>query len=156
MQRIYKILEELNINYQDFSHNPTFTCAEARNVFIPWKRVKSLILTNKKKEKFFMIVLEDEKKLDVKNLQKLLWEAKLSFASEEYILQEVWVKIGHISPFALINNEKKDLKIIFDLELKWVDLGFHPLRNDKTIVLNMNDMEKFLEKINFEYFYFGL
>ena len=115
-----------------------------------------MILTNKKKEKFFMIVLEDEKKLDVKNLQKLLWEAKLSFASEEYILQEVWVKIWHISPFALINNEKKDLKIIFDLELKWVDLGFHPLRNDKTIVLNMNDMEKFLEKINFEYLYFGL
>ena len=103
-----------------------------------------------------MIVLEDEKKLDVKNLQKLLWEAKLSFASEEYILQEIWVKIWHISPFALINNEKKDLKIIFDLELKWVDLGFHPLRNDKTIVLNMNDMEKFLEKINFEYLYFGL
>ena len=68
MQRIYKILEELNINYQDFSHNPTFTCAETRNVFIPWKRVKSLILTNKKKEKFFMIVLEDEKKLDVNYL----------------------------------------------------------------------------------------
>ena len=56
----------------------------------------------------------------------------------------------------MINNEKKDLKIIFDLELKWVDLGFHPLRNDKTIVLNMDDMEKFLEKINFEYLYFGL
>lgn len=156
MERIYKKLEELNIKFEDFSHKPTFTCDEARDVEIPWERVKSLILTNKNKTKFFMLVLSDDKKLDVKNLQKILWENKLSFAKEEIILQKVWVKIWHISPFALINNIEKDLKIIFDENLKWKKVGFHPLRNDKTIVLNMNDMEKFLTNLDFEYNYFNL
>ncbi|PZM80187.1 prolyl-tRNA synthetase associated domain-containing protein [Candidatus Gracilibacteria bacterium] len=156
MQRIYNKLKELNIIFQDFSHNPTFTCDEARCIDIPGERVKSLILTNKNKTNFFMVILGDDKKLDVKNLQKLLGENKLSFAKEEYIIEKVGVKIGHISPFALINNETKDIKIIFDEVLKGKQIGFHPLRNDKTIVLNMDFMEKFLKNLNFEYFYFEL
>lgn len=156
MQRIYDKLEELKINFLDFSHNPTFTCDEARNVEIPWERVKSLILNNKNKTKFFMMVLWDDKKLDVKNLQNILEEKKLSFSSEENILKKVWVKIGHISPFALINNDEKDIKIIFDEILKNKNVGFHPLQNDKTIVLNMDDMEKFLTNLDFEYNYFTL
>jgi hypothetical protein len=34
------------------------------------------------------------------------------------IFEKTQVKIGHISPFALINNLEKDIKVIFDLELK--------------------------------------
>lgn len=156
MQRIYDKLNELKINFKDFSHRPTFTCEEARDIEIPWERVKSLILNNKNKTNFFMIVLSDDKKLDVKILQNILKEKKLSFSKEEYILEKVWVKIGHISPFSLINNKTKDLEIIFDEILKWKEVWFHPLRNDKTIVLNMDDMEKFLTNLDFKYNYFSL
>lgn len=156
MQRIFDKLDELKINYENFSHNPTFTCAEARNVEIPWKRVKSLLLNNKNKQKFFMIVLEDEKRLDVKKLQKVLWEAKLSFMSWDLIFEKTQVKIGHISPFALINNLEKDIKVIFDLELKDEEVWFHPLRNDNTVVLNLGSMEIFLKDLNIEYFYLEL
>lgn len=156
MQRIFDKLDELKINYENFSHNPTFTCAEARNVEIPWKRVKSLLLNNKNKQKFFMIVLEDEKRLDVRKLQKVLWEAKLSFMSWDLIFEKTQVKIGHISPFALINNLEKDIKVIFDLELKDEEVWFHPLRNDNTVVLNLGSMEIFLKDLNIEYFYLEL
>ena len=156
MQRIFDKLDELKINYKNFSHNPTFTCAEARNVEIPWKRVKSLLLNNKNKQKFFMIVLEDEKRLDVRKLQKVLWEAKLSFMSWDLIFEKTQVKIGHISPFALINNLEKDIKVIFDLELKDEEVWFHPLRNDNTVVLNLGSMEIFLKDLNIEYFYLEL
>ncbi len=156
MQRIFDKLDELKINYENFSHNPTFTCAEARNVEIPWKRVKSLLLNNKNKQKFFMIVLEDEKRLDVRKLQKVLWEAKLSFMSWDLIFEKTQVKIGHVSPFALINNLEKDIKVIFDLELKDEEVWFHPLRNDNTVVLNLGSMEIFLKDLDLEYFYLEL
>lgn len=156
MQRIFDKLDELKINYENFSHNPTFTCAEARNIEIPWKRVKSLLLNNKSKLKFFMIVLEDEKRLDVKKLQKMLWEAKLSFMSWDLIFEKTGVEIWHISPFALINNLEKDIKVIFDLELKDEEVWFHPLRNDNTVVLNLGSMEIFLKDLNIEYFYLEL
>ena len=156
MQRIFDKLDELKINYKNFSHNPTFTCAEARNVEIPWKRVKSLLLNNKNKQKFFMIVLEDEKRLDVRKLQKVLWEAKLSFMSWDLIFEKTGVKIWHISPFALINNLEKDIKVIFDSELKDEEVWFHPLRNDNTVVLNLGSMEIFLKDLDLEYFYLEL
>lgn len=156
MQRIYNKLEELNIEFSDFSHKPTFTCDEARDVEIPWERVKSLVLTNKNKTRFFMIVISDDKKLDVKNLQKILSESKLSFAKEEIIFEKILIKIWHISPFALINNKEKDLELIFDKFLKWKKVWIHPLRNDKTIVLSMLDLEKFLTNIWFKYNYFSL
>ena len=103
-----------------------------------------------------MIVLEDEKRLDVKKLQKMLWEAKLSFMSWDLIFEKTQVKIGHISPFALINNLEKDIKVIFDLELKDEEVWFHPLRNDNTVVLNLGSMEIFLKDLNIEYFYLEL
>ena len=156
MQRIFDKLDELKINYENFSHNPTFTCAEARNVEIPWNRVKSLLLNNKNKQKFFMIVLEDEKRLDVRKLQKVLWEAKLSFMSWDLIFEKTGVKIWHISPFALINNLEKDIKVIFDSELKDEEVWFHPLRNDNTVVLNLGSMEIFLKDLDLEYFYLEL
>lgn len=150
MQKIYDKLNELKINFKDFSHKATFSCNEARSVEIPGERVKSLILTNKQKNKFVMVVLSDEKKLDVKILQKYFWEKKFSFAKNEDILEKIWVEIGHISPFALINNSKKDIFLIFDKILKWKEIWFHPLINTKTIVLNLNDMEFFLENIWFK------
>lgn len=155
MERIYEKLKNLNIKFEDFSHNPTFTCEEAKDIEIPWERVKSLVLNNKNKDKFFMVVLWDNKKLDVKKLQILTNEKKLSFASEENIIKKIWIKIWHISPFSLINNKEKDLKIFFDKSLKWKKTWFHPLRNNKTVVLNMDDLEKFLINLwfweNFEY-----
>lgn len=156
MERIFKILDDLKIDYENFSHNPTFSCNDICDIDLPWKRVKSLILTNKNKTNFYMIVLSEEKKLDVKILQKFFVENKLSFASEENILKKIWIKIGHISPFALINNQEKDIKIIFDKNLKWEKVWFHPLRNDKTVVLNLDDMEKFLKKIWFSYDFLDL
>ena len=103
-----------------------------------------------------MIVLEDEKRLDVRKLQKVLWEAKLSFMSWDLIFEKTGVEIWHISPFALINNLEKDIKVIFDLELKDEEVWFHPLRNDNTVVLNLGSMEIFLKDLNIEYFYLEL
>lgn len=156
MQRIFKILDDLKINYRNFSHNPTFSCNDICEVDLPWKRVKSLVLTNKEKTSFYMVVLWEEKKLDVKILQKLFNEKKLSFAKEENILEKIWIKIWHISPFALINNKEKDLKIVFDSYLIWQEVGFHPLKNDNTVILKMDDMEKFLTNLGFKYNYFTL
>lgn len=156
MEKILEKLKELNINYELFSHKATFSCEQARDVEIPWKRVKSLVLTNKNKTDFFMIVLLDEKKLDTKKIQKFFWEKKISFAKNEKILELIWVEIGHISPFALINNLEKNIKIVFDSGIKSKKVWFHPLRNDKTVVLNMDFVEKFLQNLWFWFYYLDL
>ena len=61
-----------------------------------------------------------------------------------------------MSPFALVNNIEKDIRVLFDAELEGKLVGFHPLQNDNTIVLEMSEMEKFLENITVEYIYHEL
>ena len=107
-QKILAILDSLNIEYKNYEHKATFTCDEAKWVDIPWARVKSLLLRNKKATKFYMVVLEDNNQLDSNELRKTLWENKLSFASEERMVNTIWVKPWHVSPFALINKHGSD------------------------------------------------
>jgi len=155
-QKILTLLDYLKIEYKNYEHQPTFTCDEAKWVDIPWVRVKSLLLRNKKATKFYMVVLEDEKQLDSNSLRKLLWENKLSFASEERMVNKIGVKPWHVSPFANINDEDKDITVIFNSSLKNCEIWFHPGQNDNTTVLKNSWVEKFLEHLWVEYIYLDL
>lgn len=155
-QKILDILDSLNIEYTNYEHEAVFTCDDAKWIEIPWKRVKSLLLRNKKATQFYMVVLEDCKKLDSNMLRSVLWENKLSFASEERMVDKIWVRPGHVSPFANINDNERSIVVIFDEELRWVELWFHPWQNDNTVVINNDWVEKYLEKLWVEYRYVEL
>ncbi len=155
-QKILKILDDLQIGYKNYEHTPVFTCNESHGVDIPWKRVKSLLLRNKKPTQFYMVVLEDYKKLDSKKLRKQLWENKLSFASDQRMMDKIWVKPWHVSPFATINDAEKNIIVIFDEELRGELVWFHPWQNDNTVVLNNSWVEKYLEYLWVEYMYIKL
>jgi len=45
---------------------------------------------------------------------------------------------------------------VFDAELKNVLIGFHPLQNDNTVVLEMSEVEKFLNHLDVEYVFANL
>jgi len=155
-QKIFKILDELGIEYQNFEHQPAFSCEDAKWIDIPWKRVKSLFIRNKKATKYYMIVLEDKKSFNSNLARKLLQENKLTFASEERMINTIWIKPGHVSPFALINNEENNVEVIFDENLKDCLIWFHPGQNDNTTVLRLQDVEKFLNYIWNEFRYLEL
>ncbi len=152
-KKIFDILDSLEIDYTNYEHDAVFTCDEAKWVDIPWKRVKSLLLRNKKATNYYMIVLPDYKKLDINSIRAIFDESKMSFASEEAMMNKIGLKPWNVSPFALIHNEQRDIPVVFDVSLKWRLIGFHPLQNDNTIVLEMKDVEHFLENICVKYIY---
>lgn len=155
-QKIFDILEFLESEYTNYEHEAVFSCDEAKGVDIPGVRVKSLLLRNKKATNFYMVVLPDFKKLDTNIIRQVFDDSKMSFASEERMMQKIWLKPGSVSPFALANNTDKDIIVVFDSELKDVIIGFHPLQNDNTVVLKMTEVEKFLEHLEVEYVYIDL
>ncbi len=155
-QRIFEILDDLEIKYNNYEHLPTFTCEEAKWVDIPWERVKSLLLRNKNKTNIYMLVLWDHKKLDSNKLRKIIKENKISFTTKELMNELIWVDPWHVSPFALINNKDKNIKVLFDVELQNKLIWFHPWQNDNTTVLNISCIENFLSHLWFEYEYINL
>ena len=150
-QKIFDILDNLEIEYTNYEHDAVFTCDEAKGVEIPWKRVKSLLLRNKKATNFYMVVLWDDKRLDTNDIRAIFDDTKMSFASPERMMDKIWLKPWSVSPFALINNQERDIHVVFDSELKNRLVWFHPLQNDNTIVINMDDIEKFLDNLGLQY-----
>ena len=155
-QKVFDVLDSIKIPYENFEHLPVFTCDEAKWVDIPGQRVKSLLLKNKKKENYYMIVLADEKRLNQDEVRKFFNDSKLSFVDEEKMVELIWIKPWSVSPYALVNNSDKNIKVIFDTELKDVEIWFHPLQNDNTVVTNMKNVEEFLSYLWFEYHYIKL
>mgnify|MGYP003683044035 CR=1 FL=1 len=150
-EKIFNILEQLEIQYTNYEHEPAFSCEDAKGIDIPGIRVKSLLLKNKQKNKFYMVVIEDDKRLDWNIIRKYFWENKISFVSEELMIEKIWVKPGHVSPFATINNVEKDITVIFNRSLEWSEIWIHPLQNDNTIVIKIEDISQFLDNIAINY-----
>lgn len=155
-EKILTHLDKLWIKYENFEHEPAFSCDDTKWIDVPWERVKSLLLRNKKPDKFYMVVLPDNKQLDSNFLRKILNENKLSFASPERMQEKIWVQPGHVSPFALINNISKDVEVIFDNSLLNTLIWFHPWRNDNTTVLEISWVEKYLTDLGLNYRYLEL
>lgn len=152
-QKIFDILDDLQIEYTNYEHEAVFTCNEAKWVVVPGYRVKSLLLRNKKASQFYMVVLPDNKKLDTNIIRAMFDESKLSFASPERMMEKIWLAPWSVSPFALINNTDNDIRVVFDADIKDELVWFHPLQNDNTIALQMLSVERFLDNIWNEFHY---
>ena len=155
-QKIFDVLNSLKIEYTNYEHEAVFSCNDAKGIDVPGHRVKSLLLRNKKAKNYYMVVLPDNKQLDTNIIRAIFHDTKMSFASPERMMDKIWLKPGSVSPFALINNTERDVRVVFDSTLKDELIGFHPLQNDNTVVLNMLSVQHFLENIGSEYVFHEL
>ena len=92
---LYAILEELGIVYDEIEHPPVFTVEEAQSLKerIDGVGCKNLLLTDNRREKFFLVVLEDRKKADLKEIAHLCGTSRLTFANaaelNELLIQNI-------------------------------------------------------------------
>ena len=79
----------------------------------------------------------------MKRLSKSLKLGNISFAKEEYLERYLKIKPGSVSPFALLNDESKQVDFYLEqglYESKFVN--FHPLINTLTITI---EIDRFIE-----------
>ena len=148
MEPLFSLLKELEIACEEFSHPPLFTCEDAKKYWDPIDamQVKNLFLHNRNKTAFYLIILPDSKKVDLKKFKNIIESSALSFAKSELLEKYLKVTPGSVSVFSLMNDSKKEVKVILDKELKSADfLLFHPNVNTKTLKVGQMDLEKFLK-----------
>jgi Ala-tRNA(Pro) deacylase len=146
MNDIYKILNDLNISFTEYTHPPVFTCEEAEKYNRGGAKIKNLFLRNKKGSKYFLVILEALKNVDLKSLSESVDENKLGFASEERLAKYLNLKTGSVSPFGLINDKNKEVIVVLDKDLMNCEkLNFHPNMNTATIQISKDDFLKFIE-----------
>lgn len=152
--KLFEIFDKLDIKY-DMVEHPAAETTEEADRYIEGKegaRTKNLFMANRKDRQYYLIVMDDQKMISMKDYNKLLDEKGMHFVQPEKILEILDQEVGIISVFGLINTDE-DIKVIFDKDM--IDeneiMTFHPDDNTKTVFLKNEDVFKFVKNAGYDY-----
>lgn len=146
-QKVYDFLDAMGIQYEKYEHPPVFTGEEAAEHWGPIQatQVKNLFLRNKKGDRQYLVILEIEKQADLRQLVKIIGDDRFSFGSPERLMATLGVTPGSVSPFGLLHEGSRDLRVIVDQDLRAAEkLIFHPNLNTASVTISVPDFERFL------------
>ena len=155
MKKVLEYLKNKKMKYEIIYHPPAITTEEA-DKYIEGKegiRSKTMFMANKKDKKFYLIIMDDSKRLDIKKMNEIIND-KLHFAKEEQLIEKLGLKPGTVSIFGLLNNKDHDINIYIDKEIMNEKLiTFHPNDNTATIFITVEDMLKIFVYLNLVVFF---
>ena len=150
MKEVREILEKLEIEYKIEEHDIVMTCEEANNLNLSIKGagVKNLFLKTKKGA-YYLYILPEAKRADMKILADELSLDKLSFASSDRLMEVLKLEPGSVTPMGLINDET-GVVLIIDNELVDQTLLIHPNTNRATMQIEYIDLLKLVKQLGNE------
>ena len=140
-------LEQLEIPFDRYRHPPISTGDEGLEHWAGIEAVhcKNLFLRNQKGTRHYLVILAVTKRADLRMVASQVGDGKLSFASADRLLRYLGVTPGSVSPFGLIHDADHHVRVFLDRELKSaVRISFHPNINTRTLVLALEDFERYL------------
>ena len=141
-------LDALGIAYTRHDHPPVATVEEAVRHWadIPATHCKNLFLRNQKGDRHYLVIVEHAKRVDLRRLAEQIGDGKLSFASPERLKTYLGLTPGSVSPFGLINDSSRAVRVVIEGDLKAATrLSFHPNINTVTLTIAGADFTRFLE-----------
>lgn len=149
------LMTELSIPYEIVEH-PASHSTEESDAFIEGHegcRSKTLVLANKKSTQFYMIIMDDAKRVEMDRLSELLAVKRLHFVSEECLEEMLGLNSGIVSLFGLVGTSYDNMHIYFDQQMlnEHKIQTFHPNDNTKTIFFEMDACFSILKSQGYDY-----
>ena len=157
--KVFNWLDEHNINYSWYEHPEAPTIEIARQY---WrkdgsKHCKNLFFRNHKGNRHYLVVFDSEQSMAIHDLEQILHQGKLSFASPERMDKWLGLCPGSVSPFGLINDPENHVHLFLDETLREQPaLSFHPNDNRFTVVISREEFERYLTLVGNTYEYIKL
>ena len=147
-------LDEWEIDYKCYSHSPVNTVEESKRIQSQFLRsseggghIKNLYLRDHKKRNY-LVVAEQDRSIDLKNLKDLLGSGRLSFGSSDRLMENLGVRPGAVTPLSMINGVKQNVSLFLDGNLRsCLRIYAHPLVNDRTLEFSIESLEYFFKKV---------
>ena len=176
-EAVLNYLREHNIPFTCYNHPEGKTIEEAKRW---WKddgsvHCKNIFMRNHKGNQHYLICFHCDHDLDIHDLEARLKQAlqaqgkpscgKLSFASPERMMKYLGLEPGSVSPFGLINDKEHHVHLFLDAALKddcnytepsRKTLSFHPNDCRGTVVIALEDFERYLASVGNTYEYITL
>ena len=146
--KLYQLFEQLHISFEYIEHPPAPTIEIAK---LYWKghdaqHCKNLFFRNHKGNKHFLVILNCDQEMNIHQIEKMLKQGKLSFASEERLMKWLGVAPGSVTPFGLINDAQHHVHLFLDKTLLQAEkLSFHPCINTASLIVSQSDFKRFLD-----------
>ena len=140
-------LDALGIAFTRHEHPPVATADEAD---VHWAAIdamhfKNLFMRNQKGNRHYLVIVRHRKRADLRGIADQIGDGKLSFASPERLMTHLGVMPGSVSPFGLINDRDRHVRVVIDRDLTAAErVSFHPNINTVTLTLARADFDRFL------------
>jgi len=147
-------LDDWGLGYVLHEHPPLHSVGEAKEVeaamVVPGEnalRVKNLYLRDKKKRNY-LVTLEQDRKIDLKELGAELGVGKLSFGSADRLMQHLGILPGAVTPLSMITGVQNEVQFFMDSAAQQADVIYmHPLVNTRTVGMPRADLLAFFVRI---------
>jgi Ala-tRNA(Pro) deacylase len=142
-------LADLSIPARTVDHPPVYTVEEAARYKgdLPGAHTKNLFLRDKPGKQMWLVCALASRGIDLRALPpRIDAKPRLSFGSEERLMKYLGVTPGAVSPFAIINDHARVVRVVLDRSLLDAEIvNLHPLDNAKTTAVAPRDLLAFLE-----------
>lgn len=153
-ERVYDLLDQLNIDYQRIDHEEANTMEVCLEIEKSLKSTicKNLFLVNSNKSQYYLLMLKENKKFKTKVISKQINSSRLSFGSDEKMLEYLDITPGSVSLLGLMNDHDFKVQLLMDKDLLQDEyLGCHPCINTSSLRIKMKDVfEKIIPSLHHE------
>lgn len=147
-KKVIDLIESMNIQYDIIEHPAVNTIDEMDKLNIDSNNevVKNLFVRDDKKKNYFLIVIQKNKKVNLKEIKNELNCRPLSFASEEDLKKYMGLSKGSVTPFGILNDTECKVHVVFDKDILLFErIGVHPNDNTATVWVCPQDLESIIK-----------
>ena len=153
-QRVYELLDSLNIAYTRVDHEPAMTmeACVAVDEALGTVMCKNLLLCNRQCTDFYLLLMPGDKPFKTSVLSKQIGSSRLSFADGSYMEQFLDITPGSLSVLGLMNDKDHRVKLLIDADVLSGDaVGVHPCINTSSLGIATRDLtEKLIPAMGHE------
>ena len=147
-QRVYELLDSLNIEYVRVDHEAAMTMEAciAVDEALGATMCKNLMLCNRQCTDFYLLLMPGDKPFKTSVLSKQIGSSRLSFADGSYMEEFLDITPGSLSVLGLMNDRDNRVRLLIDGDvLRGESIGVHPCINTSSLRLSTRDlMEKLI------------
>ena len=152
--RVYGLLDSLGVEYWRIDHEAAMTmeaCA-AIDEALGGAICKNLLLCNRQKTDFYLLMLPGDKVFRTSDLSKKIGSSRLSFADGAFMEEFLDITPGSLSVLGLMNDKEKRVNLLMDEDILAGEFfGCHPCINTSSLRLTTKDlMEKIIPAMGHE------
>lgn len=148
-QGVYDHLRSLGVWFRVTEHGPVYNMEEIGRVDLPYPEAnaKNLFVCDRKRRDYYLITVKGDRRVELKDFAARYGTRHLTFASEEDLLDILGLTPGAVTPFGLLNDEARRVRLFLDEDLAAPPglIGLHPNENTATVWMKTADLIAILE-----------